>query len=113
MAKKVSEKELEEFANSIQIGHKNASIPSKRISKYIDSFIDDRNRIGKSLIIKTDKGYYSPNPLDPVDEDEFYQYINSEYDKANSIIEKCNMMQSNYNRIARYVIQQWEESKNA
>lgn len=113
MAKRISEKELEEFFNSIKIGHKNASIPPKRISKYIDNFIDNKNRIGRALIIKTEKGYYSPNPLDPVDEEEFYQYISEEYDRANSIIEKCNIMQSNYNRIARYVINQWEESKNA
>lgn len=96
---------------SIQIGKDNAFIPPKYIAREFSSYVDERNLKG-DVVINLGNGYYRPNPLSQEECDEFTQYLNQEYERANTIIDKCIKMQFVYDSILDHIIKSWEVNSN-
>lgn len=106
--KNTSISELESLFSSIKIGHVNAIKPPRKLSASFEKYVDERNCLG-DVVIKSNRGYYRPFPLDDTDSSDFSKYIESEYNRGMKIIEKCNTMTKLYSSIEDKILQQWEE----
>lgn len=95
--------------DSIPIGHKNAIKPNKDIISMFQDYVDKRNTAGDVVISTKDGRYFRPFPFDATDSKMFSSYIESEYNRADAIIEKCAAMQETYSMIEEVVAKQWKE----
>lgn len=109
--KQCKEDKLSSAFKSIKIGKANAFIPPKSIAREFSSYVDKQNSKG-DVVINIGNGYYRPNPLSPEEKDEFATYLSNEYDRANSIIDKCIKMKFVYDSILEHIVKTWEANSN-
>lgn len=105
--KQSKEDKISSAFKSIQIGKDNAYIPPKSIAKEFSAYVDIQNLKG-DVVINLGDGYYRPNPMSLKEHDEFNTYLSKEYERANTIIDKCIKMQFVYDSILDHITKTWE-----